>query len=77
METSSRALTISRQDRDELPDRPDRRALLAMHKADVTLTLTAFGALAPVFGPTTALILAAFLAGLLVGQADHGPPDAR
>lgn len=48
-----------------------------MHKTDVSLTLSAFGALAPVFGPTTALILAAFLAGILVGQADHGLSDAK
>ena len=40
-----------------------------MDKADASLTLAAFSALAVFIGPLAALVAAAFLAGVLVGRS--------
>ncbi len=44
-----------------------------MDKTDLSLILSAFGALALFMGAAAALVVAAFIAGLLIGQARRPP----
>jgi glycine/D-amino acid oxidase-like deaminating enzyme len=43
-------------------------------KTDVSLVLSAFSALAILIGPIAGLVIAAFIAGLLLGQRRRRPP---
>jgi hypothetical protein len=45
-----------------------------MDKTDLSLTFSAFGALAVLLGTVAALVTTAFVAGLLIGQARRPPP---
>jgi hypothetical protein len=45
-----------------------------MDKTDLSLTLAAFSALALILGVTAALVTAAFIVGLPIGQKRRPPP---
>jgi len=47
---------------------------LAIDKTDLSLILSAFGALAFFIGAAAELVVAAFIAGLLIGQRRRQPP---